>query len=187
MGMPLSHTEWTAEMLNDLPDDGNRYEVIDGELFVTPTPADIHQHAVGELYALLRPYARRVGVNLLIAPSAVRFSGRREVQPDIYATPRLANGRRPDRFTDVGVVLLAVEILSPSTMRTDRFRKRALYQDEKVADYWIVDTASRVIEHWTPSAVEPQFHSEKFEWQPVREQPPLVIDVVAYFREVFGE
>ena len=80
MGMPLPQTEWTADMLNDIPDDGNRYEVIDGELFVTPAPADIHQHAVGELYLILAPYAKRVGVEVLLSPSAVP-PGRRPDAP----------------------------------------------------------------------------------------------------------
>lgn len=187
MGMSLSHTDWNADMLNDLPDDGNRYEVIDGELFVTPAPTVIHQFAVGELYALLLPYAKRVGIDLVFAPAAVRFADRREVQPDVFATPRLPDGRRSDRFTDVGILLLAVEVLSPSTIRTDRFRKRTLYQDEGVADYWIVDTMSRTIEHWTPRAVEPEIRSDVIEWQPVSQHASLVIDIAQYFREVFGE
>lgn len=63
MGMPLSRTEWTADMLNDIPDDGCRYEVIDGELFVTPAPADVHQFVIGELHLILAPYAKRVGID----------------------------------------------------------------------------------------------------------------------------
>jgi Uma2 family endonuclease len=187
MGMPHLHTEWTADMLDDLPDDGNRYEVIDGELFVTPTPVDVHQHAIGQLYMLLMPYAMSVGVNVLFAPSAVRFSNRREVQPDLYATPRLADGRRPEKFTDIGVLLLAVEVLSPSTMRSDRFKKRSVYQQENVADYWIVDTASRTIEYWTPNVDEPEFHAQTITWQPVPTHDALIIDVARYFRAVFGE
>ncbi len=187
MGMQLSRTDWTADMLDELPDDGRRYEVIDGVLFVTPSPADIHQHAVGELYALLLPYAKRVGVNLLLAPSDVRFSKRRQVQPDLLATPRMPDGRRPQRFSDVGVLLLAVEVLSPSTLRTDRYDKRTLYQDERVADYWIVDTSSRTIEHWTPETTEPHARTATLVWQPVLTHEPLVIDVAEYFRSVWGE
>jgi Uma2 family endonuclease len=187
MGMPLSHTDWTADMLDDLPNDGSRYEVIDGELFVTPAPANVHQRAVGELYALLLPYAKRVGVDLLLAPADVKFSERTQVQPDLFATPCMPDGRRPDRFTDVGVLFLAAEVLSPSTRRTDRQNKRTLYQDENVADYWIVDTDARTIEHWTPRAVEPEIRADVIEWQPVLGHVPLAIDVPAYFREVFGE
>ncbi len=187
MGMPLPHTEWTADMLNDLPEDGQRYEVIDGELLVTPTPADLHQHAVGEMHALLLPFAKKIGVNLLLAPSAVRFSGRREVQPDLYATPRMPDGRRPARFSDTGVLLLAVEVRSPSTRHTDRYNKRALYQDENVPDYWIVDTDSRTVEHWMAFATEPRIQTHTIEWLPVKQHAPLVIDIAQYFRDVFGE
>jgi Uma2 family endonuclease len=187
MGMPFSRTEWTADMLNEFPDDGNRYEVIDGELLVTPSPAKVHQRAVGELHFLLLPYAKMVGIDLLLSPSDVRFSERRLVQPDLYASPRLPDGRLPERFADVGVLLLAVEVLSTSTRRTDQFKKRALYQDEKVQDYWIVDTDTRTIEHWTPLATEPEVATHTLQWQPVTAHAPLVIDVVRYFREVFGE
>lgn len=187
MGMQLSRTDWTADMLTELPDDGRRYEVIDGVLFVTPSPADIHQYAVGELHALLLPYAKRVGVNLLLAPSDVRFSKRRQVQPDLLATPRMPDGRRPQRFSDVGLLLLAVEVLSPATLRSDRHDKRMLYQDESVADYWIVDPSSRAFEHWTPEATEPHVRTITLVWQPVLTHEPLVIDVVEYFRSVWGE
>ncbi len=102
MGMPLSRTDWTADMLDALPD-GQRYEVIDGELFVTPAPRDIHQFAIGELHLLLAPYAKLAGIDRLFAPSAVRFSDRREVQPDLLARPRMPDGRRAARFADVGL------------------------------------------------------------------------------------
>ena len=56
MAMPASHAGWTVDMLDALPEDGNRYEIIDGELFVTPSPSPRHQEAIAELHALLRPY-----------------------------------------------------------------------------------------------------------------------------------
>ena len=68
MAMPRVDTDWTVERLNQLPDDGNRYEAIDGRLFVTPAPNDVHQRAVRELTLLLTPYARALGLDLLFAP-----------------------------------------------------------------------------------------------------------------------
>ena len=186
MGMPLSQTEWTADMLDALPDDGQRYEVIDGELFVTPAPANVHQRAIAELYLLLAPYAKRVGIEALFAPAAIRWSQRREVQPDLFATPLMPDGRPPERFTDVGVLLLAVEVLSPSTRRTDRHNKRALYQEEGVPDYWIVDTDSRSVELWRPGATVSHVSTTTLEWQPVSTHEPLVINVAEYFRCVCG-
>jgi len=182
MGMSLSRTEWTVEMLNALPDDGQRYEVIDGELFVTPAPAFVHQWAVDELAWLLGPYVKAVGLTLLTAPAAVTFSKVREVQPDLLVIPRLPNGRRASRFEDVGVLLLAVEVLSPSSLRTDRREKRWLYQRERVAEYWIVDTDERGIERWTPDATEPEVLRSSLSWQPVIAHEPLVVDVEEYFR-----
>lgn len=187
MGMSLSRTEWTVEMLNTLPNDGQRYEVIDGELFVTPAPSIVHQVAVHELGLLLGPYARGVGLTMLAAPVAVTFSQQREVQPDLLAMPRLPNGRRASRFSDVGVLLLAVEVLSPSSRRTDRRKKRWLYQQERVADYWIVDTDARTIERWTPFATEPEVLKSSLSWQPVIAHEPLVVDVEQYFRSVLDE
>jgi Uma2 family endonuclease len=70
--MPLRQTDWTVEMLDALPDDGNRYEIIDGELFVTPAPSDVHQFIVGTLYAELRAYLRPFSVaRALMSPSDV--------------------------------------------------------------------------------------------------------------------
>jgi len=174
-------------MLDALPDDGQRYEVIDGALFATPAPANVHQRAIAELYLLMAPYGKRVGIEVLFAPTAIRWSQRREVQPDLFATPRMPNGRPPERFSDVGVLLLAVEVLSPSTRRTDRHDKRTLYQDERVPDYWIVDTDARSIEHWTPDATAPYVRTNTLVWQPVPAHKPLVIDVEEYFRSVWGD
>ncbi|HMA23455.1 MAG TPA: hypothetical protein VKP00_05665 [Gemmatimonadaceae bacterium] len=56
MAMPATHMEWTVDMLDALPDDGQRYEIIDGALFVTPASSDVHQYVVGELYARLLGY-----------------------------------------------------------------------------------------------------------------------------------
>ena len=187
MGMPLSHTEWTVSMLDELPDDGRRYEVIDGGLFVTPAPTNAHQRAIAELFLLLAPYAKRVGIEVLFAPAAIRWSQSREVQPDLFANPLMRNGRPPERFSDVGVLLLAVEVLSPSTQRTDRHSKRALYQHENVPDYWIVDADARTIEHWTLGQTVPHVHTRTLAWRPVSAHEPLEIDVVQYFRSVWGE
>lgn len=103
MGMPASqHTEWTVEMVHELPDDGNRYEVIDGELLVSPAPSYQHQRAVLRLMDILHPYVKSLGQEVLIARAAVTFSRHREVQPDLFVLP-LKDGRRAERFEDVGV------------------------------------------------------------------------------------
>ena len=79
----------------------------------------------------------------------------------------MPDGRRPQRFSDVGLLLLAVEVLSPATLRRDRHDQRKLSQDERVADYWIVDPSSRVFEQRTPEATEPHVRTITLVWQPV--------------------
>src|SRR5215831_17511536 len=75
MHMPTLRRHWTVDDLDDLPDDGQRYEVIDGELFVTPAPSFNHQAAVGAIHRLLADYLDRERVGyVLVAPADVRFS-----------------------------------------------------------------------------------------------------------------
>ena len=187
MGMSLSRTEWTAEMLSTLPDDGQRYEIIDGELFVTPMPALVHQRAAVELSDVVRPYAKALKLDFFSSPIDITFSDRRVLQPDLSVLPRTRDGKLAKEFTDVGVLLLAVEVLSPSSLRTDRREKRWVYQQERVEEYWIVDTEARMFERWTPTATEPQVLRQSLSWQPLVAHEPLIVDLVQYFRDVLDE
>jgi Uma2 family endonuclease len=186
MGMPASHTEWTVEMVHDLPDDGMRYEVIDGELLVSPAPSLLHQRAVGRLYRILEPYVEAIGQEVLFAPAAVTFSKRREVQPDVLVIP-LKDGRPVERFEDVGVLTLAVEVLSPHSLRADRQLKRNLYQDERVPEYWIIDVDARIVERWRPESDAAEVLTTTLSWQPLLSRDALTIDLIEYFRAVHGD
>src|SRR5215216_3519443 len=129
MAMPATRTDWTVDMLDALPEDGQRYEIIDGELFVTPAPSDVHQYVVGELYARLLAYLRGSGVgHPVISPADVRRDDRRRnrVQPDIFVV-RVVEGKRPHYPFDLGDLLLAVEVESPSNQSYDYQTKRLLY------------------------------------------------------------
>ena len=186
MGMSTSHKRWTAAEIDALPADGNRYEVIDGERFVTPGPAMVHQRAVLQLAALLLPYCEACGIELMIAPADVKFGDDDQVQPDLFVMPRTADGSSPERFTDVGRLLLAVEVVSESSRRTDRGRKRRLYQAQRVPEYWVIDVDARVVEKWTVDAAREETLSDVLSWQPLAETEADVIDLVAYFRRVCG-
>ena len=89
-------------------------------------------------------------------------------------------------WTDVGRLLLAVEVLSPSTERTDRGRKRTLYREKAVPEYWIVDTGERTVERCRPDDSPVEMLTESLEWQPDRDVSPLVIDLPGYFDRVHG-
>jgi Uma2 family endonuclease len=122
-----------------------------------------------------------------MAPAGVPFSRNTVVEPDLFVVPLRADGSRPRDFSEAGRLLLAVEVLSPSSARADRHVKRAAYQKHGVPDYWIVDTAHRCVERWRPGHEMPEMLVESLEWQPKDDAPPLIIDLPAYFRSMLGE
>ena len=187
MHMPSLDHEWTVDEVHSFPDDGNRYEVIDGALYVTPAPSLRHQEAVVEMHRLLREYLLRERVgHAFVAPADIIFSPRRAVQPDVFVLP-LVDGRRPERFDEVRRLLLAIEVLSPSTARADRVAKRRLYAEENVAEYWIVDLDARVVERTTRVDARPEVLSETLTWTPAGAGESLVIDLDEYFGTVLGQ
>ena len=181
-----SRRDWTVDEVRALPDDGNRYEVIDGELLVTPAPSWLHQQAAMEFLFLVRPYAHRCALDCYIAPAEVAFSPRRSVEPDLFVVPRM-DGRRATHFEEVQRLVLAVEVISPSSARADRYRKRHLYQSEDVPEYWIVDPDARFVERWRPGDDAPEILVESLAWTPQEDVEALVIDLAALFRRVHGE
>jgi Uma2 family endonuclease len=183
--MPHTADRWTAAMVRELPDDRNRYEVIDGELCVTPAPSAAHQRALGSLYIHLSSYLRgQTWGEVLFAPADISFRDDMLVQPDLFVLPIDAGARRPGRWAEVRGLLLAVEVLSPSTARADRQLKRRLYQREGVGEYWIVDLDARVIERWRSTDQRPEIVADTLTWQPKLDVPGFAIDLRTYFREV---
>jgi len=121
------------------PDDGRRYELYDGEVYVVPSPLPLHQIASARLYDLLRDYCRGHGGIVLFAPLDIVLTEHDVVQPDLLVfapnrehllDPRKVTRQPPD---------LAVEILSPSTAANDRGRKMRLLAQHGVQEYWLVD------------------------------------------------
>jgi Uma2 family endonuclease len=188
MGMPaLPTTGWTVDMLGMLPDDGKRYEIIDGELFVTPAPSPAHQRAVGALYRRLYAYLEgSTAGEVLFSPADVRAGPRTSVQPDLFVV-RGSERIGPHGWPDLNSLLVTAEVLSPSTARADRTAKRRLYQREGVSEYWLVDLDSRLVERWRPGDERPEILGDTLEWRIEGAVEPLIIDVPALFAEVFRE
>ena len=129
-----------------LPDDGRRYEIIGGELFVTAAPVFGHQYTVGRLYRLLDDWAAaHAGGVVSLAPVDVVLAPDTVVQPDLLwiSEPRIQE-IIGDRVT--GIPDLLVEILSPSTARRDRLKKSEIYAHFGAAEYWLVDPRDRSVE-----------------------------------------
>lgn len=123
---------FTVDDLDRMPDDGRRYELVDGVLFVSPAPAVQHQLVLSELVVLLRSAQPR-GIRVLPGPG-VRMAMDTELIPDLVVA----------RFEDIGGVritappLLAIEIRSPSTALVDLNIKKAVYERFGIGSYWIV-------------------------------------------------
>jgi Uma2 family endonuclease len=181
MSMPSVKRDWTVADLADLPDDGNRYEVLDGELYVTPAPSFDHQTIALSLATLIREYLGREPAGyVFIAPADVTFSPRRNVQPDVFVVPP-RDGRRPKRFEDVGHLMFAAEVLSPGTARADRVAKRTVYREQGVDVYWVVDPDARTVERSVPHDPRVEVIADRIEWHPVGAATPFVLDVEEFF------
>jgi Uma2 family endonuclease len=108
------------------------------------------------------------------------------VQPDVFVAPLVA-GRRPRSWREIRTLLLAVEVLSPSTARADRTIKRRLYQRTGVGEYWIVDLDARLVERWRPSDERPELLAETLEWRPEGSTEPLSLNLPRFFADVLGD
>src|SRR5437762_11127016 len=130
----------------DTPDDGKRYEVIDGQLYVTPPPIPEHQGALGVLFSYIGPFVRgrRLG-RVYFAPIGVVLDDENGLQPDLVYIARerldLISGRGIEGAPD-----LVAEVLSPSTRARDRGIKLRRYAASGVPHYWIVDPRTRALE-----------------------------------------
>lgn len=188
VAMPAAHTEWTVEMVDALPDDGQRYEIIDGELYVTPAPAEIHQLVAGHLYALLHAYLRGSNVGrAIISPADVRRGDRtrNRVQPDVFVV-RLHEGKRPSYPYDLGDLMLAIEIASPSDPRLDYQIKRELYLRENVTEYWIINPDARNVSRWHGSDDPGEVLSHRVVWHPGGMPEPFVLELPAFFEDALA-
>jgi Uma2 family endonuclease len=129
---------FTVDDLEAVPEDGRRYELIDGMLYVSPAPNFAHQEVAGALYVTLRQVCPK-DLQVVIAPFEWRNSDDTALQPDVLVA------RREDLFAveDTKYLLkpplLAVEVQSPSTRRYDRLTKLSAYQDGGVGSYWLID------------------------------------------------
>jgi Uma2 family endonuclease len=182
MGMPAP-AYFTRAMLRDIPEDGNRYELVRGELLVTPAPRLWHEVVTRRLDMLIVKFVedQRLPFYVVGARSELSWGDEdTEVQPDLFVVP-LAEARTLD-WSKLRRPHLIVEVLSPSTARHDRFTKRAEYQRRGVPLYWIVDLDQRQVEVWTPEDHFPTVERERLRWEPEGAAAPFTFDLEELFR-----
>ncbi|HYG74858.1 MAG TPA: Uma2 family endonuclease [Planctomycetota bacterium] len=146
-GRPLPKPgKWTYEDWVQLPEDGNKYEVLDGELYVTPPPTFAHQDHCAELLVRMRLHARQFDLGKVVAgPLGVRLPNQPvPVEPDIVFV-RKARESIIKAYIE-GTPDLVVELLSPGNRNYDRVKKFSVYESAGVSEYWIVDDRDRCIE-----------------------------------------
>lgn len=178
--MALAPEYFTAEMVLAMPDDGMRHELVWGELLVSPSPEILHQRIVMRLAESLVVYCRRFGLGEVFGVTAdISFSEDTLVQPDVFvADPAHA---RAEQWKSVKSLRFVAEVLSPSTEKHDRFKKRRVYQMNGVDTLWIVDPVRCLVEVWTPESRFPVVKTERVTWHPAGASEPLVIELADLF------
>lgn len=176
MHMATQAKRWTLAELHRLPDDGNKYELVRGELFVTPAPSVTHETILVRLTDILAPFVAANALGKVFHPRAVvRFEGS-EVEPDMMV-------RRPHPdldWDDAPTPSLVIEVLSGSTRRRDLGAKRQLYVDAGVPEYWVVDPEEKSVLVVRPG--EPDYRATaQLTWTPSGARQSLVIEVSTMF------
>lgn len=139
--------QWTHDDYLRLPDDGNRYEIIEGVLYMANAPAYDHQFTVGEIHRRIANHVIEHQLGVAIpAPFEVHLPRiAKPVQPDVLF---ISKDRQPDSSIQVfeGAPDLIVEVISPSSIRLDRHIKFGAYEQAKVLEYWIADPKTKSVE-----------------------------------------
>jgi Uma2 family endonuclease len=154
---------WTLDELHSLPDDGNKYELVNGELFVTPAPSVDHETILARLSRLLEPYVAEHNLGLVYHPRAVFRFKDSEVEPDLMV--RQPAQHKHTAWELVPRPTLIVEVLSDSTRRRDRLQKREFYAVAEIPEYWIIDPERSEITVIRRSATDLTVRAT-LEWKP---------------------
>ena len=176
MAVSVATKRWTLEEVHSLPDDGNKYELIHGELFVTPAPSPPHQDIIARLARVLDRYVEAEGLGWVYqARSVIRRSGS-ETEPDLFVSQAIG----PD-WARTPTPVLVVEVLSRTTARRDLNQKRSYYlEDVGAPEYWIIDRYERSVRMVRP-AHDDVIVTELLTWHPATASRPLQINVAALF------
>jgi Uma2 family endonuclease len=183
MVMPLPVPRLTIDMLDDFPDDGTRYELLEGMLLVTPAPSYAHQIVATRLATMLTNALS--GRAQVVAVGAIQRGKHTQLQPDVLVCP--PEFRPTLNWRDIRGWWLAVEVLSPSSRLYDREVKRGAYLALGVHDYWIVDPSDCSVETWSPERLEGLRVTEEVRWWPAALDREIVIDLGELFHDVCEE
>jgi Uma2 family endonuclease len=182
MAMPASVIvpTYTIEDLERFPDDGNRYELLDGVLLVTPSPLFAHQVVISRLVIAIGKYLEATGRAHVVTPGAVEIEPKTHLEPDILVVP--ASQPLDRKWAAIRGWWLAVEVFSESSRIYDRDFKRDAYLAMGVAEAWLVDWWDETVYVSRPRDPANVPHAGRFIWHPAAMERPLELDLSEVFR-----
>jgi Uma2 family endonuclease len=181
MAVATQVRQWTLEEVHRLPDDGNKYELVRGELFVTPPPGYEHETILAKLSRILTPYVSEQNLGHVYHPKSVlRFEGS-EVEADLMVRKPHPDRRGDDSdWNRAPTPDLVVEVLSSFTRRRDLNQKKELYLDAGVPEYWVIDPEARTITVLTQGAAVTV--RDRVTWMPAGASAPLTFELAEIFQ-----
>ncbi|MGH7483488.1 MAG: Uma2 family endonuclease [Longimicrobiales bacterium] len=177
-----SPSDWTYEDYARLPDDGNRYEILDGEVLVTPGPSPKHQSVSRNLILALHPYVERHGLGVVLQDVDLLFEEGQYLRPDLVFVPASARAGITERGIESAPALV-IEILSPTSGAIDHVRKPRRYADFGVPEYWLADRFKRAmwIYDLATGGGDPRCVEDRLIWRPAGASEALDVDVAELF------
>lgn len=176
---------WTYSEYARFPDDGNRYEVVDGEVLVTPAPTTGHQRVLGNLFRIMAPSCEQQGIGWVFFDVDLLFQTGQFLRPDLVVVPTAHRAGLTDRGVELPPELI-VEVVSPTSASIDRVTKPRRHGDVGVPEYWAVDPHLQAVDVWRyrAGATEPERVTGTLSWQPPGAAEALVIDLASVFAPI---
>lgn len=180
MAMPFAMPRYTVDDLESFPNDGQRYELLDGALLVSPAPARRHQAIVNRLVFRLNAALLPGHIAEVAGPGRLLNGSATSLEPDILVYPPVLS--RTADWADINAWWLAVEVLSPSTRMYDTDWKRRAYQALGIHTTWLVDPDDERVSVWEGTNPVCQVFSHRLRWvPPAHPGPPVEIDLTEIF------
>lgn len=180
MAMAIRLPQYTIDDLERIPYDGNRYEILDGALLVTPAPSFGHQVVVSRIQGALIASLQVPGHAHVVGPGAIAMPPRTQLQPDILVFPARFGPRL--EWTKITEHWLAVEVLSRSSRVYDREVKRAAYFALGVRQLWLVYPRDRSAEVWRSPRVH-RLEREIIRWRAPGLRSVLTVNLAQVFAD----
>ena len=183
MAMPVVVPHYTVADLESFPDDGNRYELLDGLLLVTPAPMLPHELVVVRIRDELTAYLGKAA--LVLGRGAVQVRPKNHLEPDLLVLPATVRLRR--QWGDIHGFWLAIEVSGRGSRVYDRDFKHRAYRRLGVGEVWRVDLLDRTVDVIRPDGSEVEAVSDRLEWQAPGFPTTLTLDLNRVFEEIYDD